>query len=181
MTTEAKLGLAIGKRRSIRRYLPDPIEPRMHRADFGGSDAGAISAQQAAVAVRGTRRPCRARKSWPAAMGQRLRRDRTADGDDPQAIEDDVARSYARITEAPVVIVVCVDSSDMDRYPDERRAAPPSISWRCKARRWRLQNMLLAADSEGLGACVMCAPLFCPDSSRGGLDLAERMAGRKCS
>jgi nitroreductase len=25
------------------------------------------------------------------------------------------------------------------------------------------QNLLLAARSEGLGACIMCAPLFCPD------------------
>ena len=26
-----------------------------------------------------------------------------------------------------------------------------------------VQNLLLAAEQEGLGACVMCAPLFCPD------------------
>jgi coenzyme F420-0:L-glutamate ligase/coenzyme F420-1:gamma-L-glutamate ligase len=25
------------------------------------------------------------------------------------------------------------------------------------------QNLLLAAHAEGLGACWMCAPLFCPD------------------
>jgi coenzyme F420-0:L-glutamate ligase / coenzyme F420-1:gamma-L-glutamate ligase len=25
------------------------------------------------------------------------------------------------------------------------------------------QNLLLAARVEGLGACIMCAPLFCPD------------------
>ena len=24
------------------------------------------------------------------------------------------------------------------------------------------QNLLLAAHAEGLGACIMCAPLFCP-------------------
>ncbi|HYB58390.1 MAG TPA: nitroreductase family protein, partial [Alphaproteobacteria bacterium] len=26
------------------------------------------------------------------------------------------------------------------------------------------QNLLLAAHAEGLGACWMCAPLFCPDT-----------------
>ena len=47
-------------------------------------------------------------------MSRRLREDRAADGDDPQTIELDVERSYARLTEAPVVIVVCVDMHPMD-------------------------------------------------------------------
>ena len=36
-----------------------------------------------------------------------------------------------------------------------------------------VQNLLLAAHAEGLGACWMCAPLFCPDSVRAALGLAE--------
>ncbi|MCA9972624.1 MAG: nitroreductase family protein, partial [Anaerolineales bacterium] len=36
-----------------------------------------------------------------AAMGARLQADRTADGDPPEAIARDVARSHARITGAP--------------------------------------------------------------------------------
>jgi coenzyme F420-0:L-glutamate ligase / coenzyme F420-1:gamma-L-glutamate ligase len=47
------------------------------------------------------------------AMGRRLREDRTKDGDDPDAIEQDVARSRARITRAPVVLVVCVTMTSM--------------------------------------------------------------------
>jgi nitroreductase len=34
-----------------------------------------------------------------------------------------------------------------------------------------VQNLLLAAASDGLGACWMCAPLFCPEVVRGALDL----------
>jgi coenzyme F420-0:L-glutamate ligase / coenzyme F420-1:gamma-L-glutamate ligase len=34
-----------------------------------------------------------------------------------------------------------------------------------------VQNLLLAAHGQGLGACVMCAPLFCPDSVSDGLGL----------
>ena len=34
----------------------------------------------------------------------------------------DVRRSYARITSAPCVIVVCLTMEDMDVYPDARRA-----------------------------------------------------------
>lgn len=97
-----------------------------------------------------------------SAMGQRLRQDRTADGDDPAAIEVDVARSYARLTEAPLVIVASVDTSDMDRYPDKRRSDAEHLM-AVQSTAMAMQNLLLAAQSEGLGACIMCAPLFCPD------------------
>src|SRR5262249_963494 len=72
----------------------------------------------------------------------------------------DVARSHARITEAPLVILVCFDIRDMDAYPDEgRRAAERIMAIQSTA--MATQNILLAAHAEGLGACVMCAPLFC--------------------
>ena len=55
------------------------------------------------------------------AMGERLQADRTADGDDPEDIGRDVARSYVRLTGAPVLIVVCSTMADMDTYPDPQR------------------------------------------------------------
>ena len=36
-----------------------------------------------------------------------------------------------------------------------------------------IQNLLLTAHSLGLGACWMCAPLFCPDTVRAALDLPD--------
>ncbi len=96
------------------------------------------------------------------AMGRRLREDRAADGDDPQTIELDVDRSYARLTEAPVIIVVCVDMQPMDEYPDERRRRAEFLM-AVQSTAMAAQNLLLAAEQEGLGACVMCAPLFCPE------------------
>lgn len=95
------------------------------------------------------------------AMGDRLRRDRLADGDVVAAIDQDVARSYARITGAPVAIVVALDMADMDRYPDDRRRAEHTMAVQSAA--MAVQNLLLAAHAEGLGACWMCAPLFCPE------------------
>lgn len=96
------------------------------------------------------------------AMGDRLRRDRLADGDPVAAIDQDVARSHARITSAPVAIVVALDMADMDRYPDDRRRAEHTMAVQSAA--MAVQNLLLAAHAEGLGACWMCAPLFCPDA-----------------
>jgi coenzyme F420-0:L-glutamate ligase/coenzyme F420-1:gamma-L-glutamate ligase len=60
------------------------------------------------------------------ATGRRLREDRTKDGDDPDAIERDVARSRARITRAPVVLVVCVTMEEMDVYADAAERAQSS-------------------------------------------------------
>ena len=60
-----------------------------------------------------------AKQRLAVAMGEQLRFDRTRDGDRSDAIEQDVARSIARITGAPIVVVVCLTMEDMDRYPDD--------------------------------------------------------------
>jgi coenzyme F420-0:L-glutamate ligase / coenzyme F420-1:gamma-L-glutamate ligase len=161
MTVEAKLGSMIGRRRSVRRYLPGPIDRTI-------IDRLLLAATRAPSAHN--RQPWRfavleersAKEALATAMGRRLRQDRTADGDDAQAVEADAARSYARITESPAVIVVCIDMQDMDKYPDEhRRNAEYLMAVQSTA--MAAQNLLLAAAQEGLGACVMCAPVFCPD------------------
>jgi F420 biosynthesis protein FbiB-like protein len=104
------------------------------------------------------------------AMGKKLQQDRTADGDPPDDIEQDVARSYARITGAPVIIVVCLSMVDMDTYPDPQRnhnewvMALQSVSMAA-------QNLWLAAHSQGLAMCWLCAPLFAPELVSKTLDL----------
>jgi F420 biosynthesis protein FbiB-like protein len=104
------------------------------------------------------------------AMGARLFRDRTADGDLPEVIDRDVGRSFARITGAPVVIAVCLSMRDMDRYPDERRnAAERTMAIQSVA--MAAQNMWLLAHAAGLGACWLCAPLFVPNLVRDTLNL----------
>jgi coenzyme F420-0:L-glutamate ligase / coenzyme F420-1:gamma-L-glutamate ligase len=87
-------------------------------------------------------------------------------------IEADVTRSYARLSDAPTVIVVCIDMSNMDIYPDDdRRTAEFLMAVQSTA--MATQNLLLAAEQEGLGACIMCAPLFCPDIVAGTLALPQ--------
>ena len=106
------------------------------------------------------------------AMGERLRQDRTQDGDRIDEIEHDVSRSYARITGAPVVILFFLSMSDMDRYPDSRRGeAERQMAVQSVA--MAVQNLWLLAAAEGLGACWLCAPLFVPDLVRETLDLPE--------
>jgi coenzyme F420-0:L-glutamate ligase/coenzyme F420-1:gamma-L-glutamate ligase len=150
----------VADRRSIRRYeasaLPADMLERILTAARWAPSAHNRQPWRFAILT-----PPHWKDRLARAMGERLRRDRQADGDPAAAIEQDVARSHARITGAPAVIVVALDMSDMDRYPDDRQRAEHIMAVQSTA--MATQNLLLAAHAEGLGACWMCAPLFCPD------------------
>jgi F420 biosynthesis protein FbiB-like protein len=157
------------ERRSIRRYRAEPlpaglIERLLDAARFAPS-AHNRQPWRFALLQDGERK-----ERLAAAMGARLRADRTADGDDPDAIEADVARSHARLTSAPAVVVACLTLADMDRYLDTRRAQAEWLM-AVQSTAMAVQNLLLLAHGEGLGACWMCAPLFCPDTVQAALAL----------
>jgi F420 biosynthesis protein FbiB-like protein len=111
-----------------------------------------------------------AKERLASEMGQRLRRDRARDGDPDDAIEADARRSYRRITGAPCVIVVCLTMEDMDTYPDEYRSQAEYLM-AVQGAALATENLLLAAELEGLGACWMCAPLFCQETVADALEL----------
>lgn len=159
----------IRTRRSIRRYTDQPVE----RALIDSVLEAAMHAPSAH-----NRQPWRfavvtsieAKEKLASALGTRLRADRLADADSPDIVEADVTRSHARIASAPVVILVCLTMTDMDPWPDARRAeAEKRMAIQSVAA--AIQNLLLAARALGLGACWMCAPLFAPDAARDALDL----------
>ncbi len=51
---------------------------------------------------------------------------------------------------------------DMDTYPDERRSHAEELM-AVQGVAMAVQNILIAAHTHGLGACWMCAPLFCQE------------------
>jgi coenzyme F420-0:L-glutamate ligase / coenzyme F420-1:gamma-L-glutamate ligase len=61
---------------------------------------------------------------------------------------------------------------DMDTYPDEKRSFNEKVM-AIQSTAMAGQTLLLAAHAAGLGACWMCAPLFCPDVVRGVLALPD--------
>ena len=103
-------------------------------------------------------------------MGARLTRDLTTDGVSQDVIDADVNRSYSRIIGASALICLCMTMVDMDSYPDEKRNLAERIM-AIQSTALAGQNLLLAAHAAGLGACWMCAPLFCPDVVQEALDL----------
>mgnify|MGYP000876573834 FL=1 len=148
-------------RRAIRRYIDEPVPPELLDLllETAVWSPSAHNRQPWRFAVL---EAAASKETLARAMGQRLRADHSADGDPPDAIERDVARSFARITGAAALIVVCLSMTDMDSYPDgRRRQAERTMAVQSVA--MAAQTLWLAAHAAGLGACWLCAPLFVPD------------------
>lgn len=148
-------------RRSLRRYRSDAV-PREYLEQILEAAIWAPSAHN--------RQPWRfviisdsdGKVRLARKMGERLRQDLMRDGAPPAIIDADVKRSYQRITEAPLLILLCMSLRDMDVYADAARAGHER-TMAVQSTAMAGQNMLLMAESLGLGACWMCAPLFCQD------------------
>lgn len=161
----------IHRRRSVRRYLDRPIDPAL-LTELLEAATWAPSAHN--------RQPWRfcvvtsaaAKAQLSAAMGEQWRADLRADNADPAFIERRVAISHARITGAAALVIANLTMSDMDHYPDPTRA---QAEWAMTVQSVALacQNLLLAAEAHGIGACWMCAPLFVPDLVRDVLTLPQ--------
>jgi coenzyme F420-0:L-glutamate ligase/coenzyme F420-1:gamma-L-glutamate ligase len=104
------------------------------------------------------------------ALGRRYREDRLHDGDDEGSIRREMERSFHRITNAPVLVLVCMTMEDMDRYADERRDRAEQLM-AVQSVAMAGENLLLAAHANGLGACWVCAPLFAPEDAKSVLGL----------
>lgn len=151
-------------RRSIRRYRPDAIPDELIET--------LLTAATYAPSAH-NRQPWRfvvmtgaeTKHRLAAAMGQQLRADLEVDRIAEAIIAQDVARSYTRLTGAPLLILLCLTMADMDSYPDPTRQ---HHEWLMAVQSTAMagQNLLLAAHEAGLGACWLCAPLFCPDVVR---------------
>jgi coenzyme F420-0:L-glutamate ligase / coenzyme F420-1:gamma-L-glutamate ligase len=169
MSDELRMVKGIVERRSIRRYKPEPVPDELIEQLLTAA-CWAPSAHNRQpwrfVVMTGAEMKHR----LATAMGDRLRQDLTADNVPEAVIAKDVGRSYRRITQAPLLILLCLTMADMDSYPDARRQ---QNEWVMATQSTAMagQNLLLAAHALGLAACWMCAPLFCPDVVARTLDL----------
>jgi coenzyme F420-0:L-glutamate ligase / coenzyme F420-1:gamma-L-glutamate ligase len=167
--SESEIVKIIRGRRAIRRFQDHPVPKELLEKLFDTAlwAPSAHNRQPWRFAVLTSAQDI---KRLALAMGERLRSDRLQDGDSPEIVERDVARSYARITGAPVVIGVFLSMAEMDRYPDQRRSrAEETMAVQSVA--MAAQNLWLLAHAEGLGACWLCAPLFVPELVRDILQL----------
>lgn len=158
-------------RRSIRRYqpipIPDELIQKMLTVAIWSPSAHNRQPWRFAVIQNEDKK-----QQLANDMGIKLRADLRSDNVPADMVEKDVNRSFQRITQAPLLILLALSMVDMDSYPDEKRQ---QNEWLMAAQSTAMagQNLLLAAHTLGLGACWMCAPLFCPEVVKSSLSLPD--------
>lgn len=93
------------------------------------------------------------------AMAIEFEHDLEKDNLSHEEIQKRITRSQERMTAAPVIIILNVDMSDMDVYPDEKRNKAEYLMAVQSVANAGMQ-LLLAAHAEGLGGVWVCSPLF---------------------
>ncbi|MGZ9222387.1 MAG: nitroreductase family protein [Anaerolineales bacterium] len=158
-------------RRSIRRFKPDPVPTAVLE--------GILTTATYAPSAH-NRQPWRfvvltdssVKTQLATAMAEDFERDLLRDGVSAEKIRSQIKRSKERITSAPVVILLCLDMSEMDSYPDRKRQqAERTMAMQSVAAAG--SQLLLAAHAEGLGGVWVCSPLFAPETIQKTLNLTE--------
>jgi len=157
-------------RRSVRRFKPDPV-PDSIIQNILTTASYAPSAHN--------RQPWRfcvvtdlsVKIDLAEAMAVDFERDLNHDGLSPEKIQTQLKRSKDRITSAPAMILLCLDMSEMDFYPDEKRQYAERMMAIQSVAAAGLQ-LLLAAHAEGLGGVWVCSPLFAQETIQKMLNLS---------
>lgn len=170
-TTTSDLHNFLRTRRSIRRFKPDPvpdsvIETILTTAAFAPSAHHRQPWRFVVVADSS------ARIKLADAMAVDFERDLKSDGVPFEKIQTQVRRSKDRITAAPVAILLCLDASEMDSYPDKRRTKAEFRMTVQSVAAAGLQ-LLLAAHAEGLGGVWACWVLFAQETIQRVLELPK--------
>ncbi len=153
-------------RRSIRRFKADPvpdsvIERVLTTATFSPS---AHNLQPWRFAV--VQNPD-ARKRLGIALTTKMRLDMESEGAPESEINSRVDRSIRRISEAPVLIVLCRDTTAVRADKSEE------ITMAIQSVAAAGLQLILAAHAEGLGGNWICWPLYAMTETQLALDLPK--------
>lgn len=161
---EESLVKIIKERRSIRRYLlknvPQEIIARIIDAARWAPSAHNAQPWRFLVIF-----DPEVKRRLAEAMASDWLRDLERDSVPPEEAKRLTEESIKRFSEAPVLIIAAITMREMHRYPDRRRQKFEHLM-ATQSLAAAIQNLLLAAHAEGLGACWFCAPLFCQEIVR---------------
>lgn len=158
-------------RRSIRRFKPDPvpdsvIENILTTATFAPSAHNRQPWRFCVVT------DVSVKQKLADAMAIEFERDLENDQLPPTEIQKRTKRSRERITAAPVLVILCLDMSEMDVYPDKKRKqAEFRMAMQSVANAG--MQLMLAAHAEGLGSVWVCSPLFVQETIQSVLNLPK--------
>lgn len=171
MTTTIDLHAFLRTRRSIRRFKSDPVPDAVLR-EILRTATFAPSAHN--------RQPWRfvvltdsaAISHYANEMAAEFQHALEKDNLPADQIQKRLKRSLERINGAPVVIILCVDMTEMDAYPDAQRKNAEHIIAAQSAANAGMQ-LLLAAHAEGLGGVWVCSPVFAQATVQNALGLSK--------
>jgi len=171
LTSTTDLHNFLRTRRSIRRFKPDPV-PDSVIQNILTTATFAPSAHN--------RQPWRfcvvtnpsVKQKLADAMSAEFAHDLESDGLPHEDIQKRITRSRERILSAPLVILLSLDMSEMDAYPDIKRSRAEFRMAMQSVAGAGLQ-LLLAAHAEGLGGVWVCSPLFVQETIQQVLDLPK--------
>lgn len=112
------------------------------------------------------------RKRLVDAMSKRFMEDLLRDGVPRDEAELMVSSSRERFMRAPILVLFCLASGDLESYPDERRSRAEWIMG-VQSVASAIENFLLALHALGLAGCWRCAPLFSQEEVKEVLGLPE--------
>jgi coenzyme F420-0:L-glutamate ligase/coenzyme F420-1:gamma-L-glutamate ligase len=160
---------AIKQRRSIRKYLDRKVPEALvlEVLEAAGWAPSAHNAQPWRFIVVSN---VSVKRRLAEAMAASWATDASNDGTTVEPSRLDF--SIKRFSNAPVVIVACLSMEGMREYPDEkRRQSERDLAVQSLGA--AIQNMLLSAYANGLGACWFSSPAFCKDAVRDVLGVPE--------
>jgi F420 biosynthesis protein FbiB-like protein len=153
---------ALRERRSVRKYQARPVPQEIIEEVLvaAGWAPSAHNAQPWRFIVLADPQ---VKRELAEAMAESWAADMTKDG---LKIESDKRKTrIERFATAPVLILACLTMDGMMKFPDEKRQRSER-DLAMQSLGAALQNLLLAANAKGLGACWFCAPGFCKETVR---------------
>lgn len=151
---------AIKTRRSVRKFKPNKVSRQVVNAilDLARWTPSAHNAQPWRLVVVDDNE---VKVRLAAEMGKVWLRDMVRDGVSKSRAKEIVrVEGWERITRSPVVIIACLSTEDMHIYSDKRRQKAEYLMAVQSVAAY-VQTFLLLVHYYGLGACWVCAPLFC--------------------
>jgi coenzyme F420-0:L-glutamate ligase/coenzyme F420-1:gamma-L-glutamate ligase len=152
----------VKQRRSIRKYLPKPVQKEviLEVLMAAGCAPSAHNSQPWRFIIL---QDDPVKRKLAEAMAKAWEKDLQRDG--LKVESDKRMERVERFTTAPVLILACLTTVDLRKFPDfERQLCERDLAVQSFGA--ALQNLLLAAHAKGLGACWFCAPAFCKETVR---------------
>jgi F420 biosynthesis protein FbiB-like protein len=171
LTNTTDLHNFLRTRRSIRRFKPDPVSDSVIQnilttATFAPSAHNRQPWRFVVVTDSSVK------EKLANAMAVEFERDLEKDKLPHKEIQQRITRSRERMITAPALIILNLDMSEMDIYPDEKRNKAEYLMAVQSVANAGMQ-LLLAAHAEGLGGVWVCSPLFAQETIQQVLELPE--------